>query len=188
MTESAGELLQRGHQARREHHRGAALASFTAAIALCRRTGDDGSLVEALKGLAQIERDLGRSAAAQPRYEEAVEICRRRGDPLPLAHTLRHLGDAYAESGRSAEAGRAFDEALAIYRRQGDASPLDLANALRSVALHREQMEEEAEAAALWREAMGLYEETGIEDGVEECRRRLARLAPPSSPISATEP
>jgi tetratricopeptide (TPR) repeat protein len=86
------------------------------AIALCRDAGMKRELVQALKALGQIERDLGRGDAARPLYDEAVAICREEGDTLTLAHTIRHLGDIHQDAGRMELAEPCYLEALALYR------------------------------------------------------------------------
>lgn len=109
--------------------------------------------------------------AALAHYEEAAEILRDLDEPLLLAHTLRHLGDVYMEAGHLGNnapqfAGCYFTEALAIYRTRPEANPLDLADAIRSLALLRND-------AALWTEARDLYALAGISANVQECNSRL---------------
>ncbi|HEV7572191.1 MAG TPA: ankyrin repeat domain-containing protein [Thermoanaerobaculia bacterium] len=146
-----------------------ARASFAEAAKKSRENGSPREVVEALKGLAQIERDLGRRTAALPFYEEAVAVSRDIGDPLLLAHTLRHLGDLHHDAGRDDFAEPLYDEALAFYR-ESEAPPLDLANALRSLAVIKDTEE-------LWEEAFHLYVATNVQAGVVETALRLAKLA-----------
>jgi tetratricopeptide (TPR) repeat protein len=133
-----------------------------------------------VRKLAESARHEGRLDEARRLYEQAVAICRELGDPLVLAHTVRHLGDVHYESGRRELAEPCHVEALAIYR-EHDPSPLDLANALRSLAITREEGGAFGEAARLWQEAGELYERTGVAAGVAESRRRVARLRSLSS-------
>jgi ankyrin repeat protein len=142
---------------------------FAEAAKKSRASGAKRELVDAMKGIAQIDRDLGRRPEALPFYEEAVAVCREIADPLLLAHTLRHLGDLRHEDGRDDLAEPLYDEALALYR-TSDASPLDLANAIRSLALVRN-------TDALWEEAFHLYVATNVTPGVVETALRLAKLA-----------
>jgi tetratricopeptide (TPR) repeat protein len=142
---------------------------FAEAAMQARQSGAKRELVEALKGVAQIDRDLGRPAAAQPFYEEAVAVCRVIGDPLLLAHTVRHLGDLHHDDGRDDLAEPLYAEALALYR-ASDAPPLDLANALSSIAVV-------TNSAALWEEAFHLYVKTNVPPGAAETAIRLAKLA-----------
>jgi len=142
---------------------------FAEAAATARQNGARRELVEALKGIAQIDRDLGRRAEALPFYEEAVSVCREIGDPLLLAHTLRHLGDLHHDDGHDDLAEPRSAEALALYR-TSDAPPLDLANAVRSLAVIKDSSE-------LWEEAFHLYVATNVPPGVAESALRLAKLA-----------
>ncbi len=166
-------LIRRAAAARRDDRLQDAREDFVAAVNLCRRDATPAELVRALKGLGQIERDLGRHDAARALYEEAVTICRTLNAPLVLAHTVRHLGDVHQDAGRAELAGPCYAEALRIYRTDSRTPPLDLANAIRSLAVHTEAGGG-ADARKLWEEARDLYAAVGILDGVAECTDRLA--------------
>jgi tetratricopeptide (TPR) repeat protein len=167
-TDPIHDLLRRGRRARFDAP-DQSRDLFAEAAAMARRSSARRELVEALKGIAQIERDLGRRADALPSYEEAVSVCREIGDPLLLAHTLRHLGDLHHDDGRDDLAEPLAAEALALYRTP-DAPPLDLANAVRSLAVIRNTED-------LWEEAFHLYVATNVPPGVAESSLRLAKLA-----------
>ena len=126
-------LIARGYRARRKGALLDAHRHFAEAVSRCRRSGNSPALAHALKGLGQIERDLGRGDAARPLYEEAIAICRRERDPLRLAHTVRHLGDIHQDAGRVELAEPCYREALAIYRAHQGTARLDLANTLSAV-------------------------------------------------------
>jgi len=162
------ELVLRGRSARftspEEAH-----ALFAEAAKRSRDLGARRELVEALKGTAQIYRDFGRGSEALPFYEEAVSIARDIADPLLLAHTLRHLGDLHHDEDRDDLAEPLYAEALALYR-ASDAPPLDLANALRSLAIIKD-------TEALWEEAFHLYVTTNVSPGVVGTALRLSNLA-----------
>ncbi len=64
-----------------------------------------------------------------------MAILRTIGQPLRLAHTIRHLGDVYNDDGNRRAAEPCYREALEIYRAHPDAPRLDLANAIRSLAV-----------------------------------------------------
>jgi ankyrin repeat protein len=162
------ELLRRGKRARFAQP-GEARAAFTEAAEKSRESGARHELVEALKGIAQSHRDRGSRAEALPPYEEAVAVSRDIGDPLLLAHTIRHLGDLHHDRGRDDLAEPLYTEALALYR-ASDAPPLDLANALRSLAVIED-------TEALWEEAFHLYVATNVPPGIAETALRLAHLA-----------
>jgi tetratricopeptide (TPR) repeat protein len=173
VSEDAHTLIQRGHAQRREDRADDALQSFADAVAAARRDGNDADLVNALKGLGQVERDLGRGERALPLYEEAVELCLAMEDLPGLAHTLRHLGDIHQDAGNLSSAMEPYAQALALYRRLPATTPLELANALRPYALLRESLGEADAASAMWREARALYQAAGIAEGIEECDRHL---------------
>jgi len=162
------QLVQRGRRARFAKP-DEARALFAEAAAKSRQTGARRELVAALKGLAQIDRDLGRRKEAMPFYEEAVAVCRDIGDSLLLAHTLRHLGDLHHDEARDDLAEPLYTEAIALYR-ASNPPPLDLANALRSLAIIKD-------SRALWEEAHRLYAAANVQSGVVETATRLAKLA-----------
>ena len=173
MSEDANTLTQRGHAQRREGQLDDARQSFGEAVAAARRDGNDADLVHALKGLGQLERDLGRGERALALYEEAMELCLALEDLPGLAHVLRHLGDIHREAGSFSLATFPTEQALSLYRSLPATPPLELANAMRSCALLREQLGESDAARALWREARALYQAAGVAEGVDECERRL---------------
>ena len=177
MSTTAAELLNQAAHARRDNRLADAHRDLGEAVGLCRQAGAPRELVQALKALGQIERDLGRGDAAQLLYEEAATICREQGDPLLLAHTVRHLGDIHQDAGRLEPAEACYDEALALYRDHGQPPPLDLANAIRPLAMLKEATGEVEEAKRLWIEARDLYEAVHVLEGVAECSNRLARLS-----------
>ena len=178
MSEAAVKLMQQAERARRENRLPDALRDFAEAVSLCRQTAARRNLVRALKGLGQIERDLGRGEAAWPLYKEAVALCRDEGDTLALAHTVRHLGDIHQDAGRAALAESCYNEALALYRSHDCTPPLDLANTIRPLAILKEGAGQVEEARQLWVEARNLYAAVSVPQGVAECSARLARLTP----------
>jgi tetratricopeptide (TPR) repeat protein len=171
-------LMQQATRARREGRLQDAHRDFAEAVALCRQSDRPRDLVQALKGLGQIDRDLGHGDAAQPLYEEAVAICRQVNDPLQLAHTVRHLGDIHQDAGRLDRAEPCYREAMALYRGHRQTAPLDLANTLRPLAILEERLGETKEAIALWTEARDLYSVVNVQQGVAESAAHLRRLAP----------
>ena len=128
--------------------------------------------------LAQELRQRGESArrwdpaTARKCYEEAVELFRGMGEPLLLAHVVRHLGDVYLEQDCPGLAEPCYHEARDLYRSQGDNSSLDLANAIRSLAMLRWE-----QSKALWREAQALYTNLKIGSGIDESKARIAALS-----------
>ncbi len=87
---------------------------------------------------AELLRKAGDREGALVRQRRAVALWRELGDAAPLAHAVRHIADMLVEAGRAGEASEPIAEMLALYRQAGDAPPLDVANALRSAAIHAE--------------------------------------------------
>jgi tetratricopeptide (TPR) repeat protein len=171
------ELMERAIEARKEKNLTEAKRCWNEAVALCRRSGEKRALIRSLKGLAQIESDLEHEDDALPLYEEAVALCRVEDDPLMLAHTVRHLGDIHRRARRWALAEPCYTEALTLYRGNDETAPLDLANALRGMAILKESTGAIVEAKALWEEAGRLYESVHVIEGVEESAKRVAKLS-----------
>lgn len=144
---------------------------------------DNVQRAHALHLLAHVEVDAGDRTAARRLWEESVALLRTGDDSLQLAHKLRHLGDLLREEGDLEAASTILDEALALYREHAPADrtrssdTLDLANAVRRVALLREA-QGRPEAAALWREARELYGALGLGEGVEEADQHLNAVKP----------
>jgi tetratricopeptide (TPR) repeat protein len=177
MNDPVIERLERAAEARRSGHLADARRVSQEAVSLARTgEGPPHVLVRALKALGQIDRDLGDRESALSRYQEAVALCRELGEPRLLAHAVRHEGDIHREAGRTDRAVSCYDEALALYRSDRGTRSVDLANALRSMALLRESLGEGKEAERLWREAQSLYASKGIQTGVEESATRIEAL------------
>ena len=84
------------------------------------------------------------------KYKLAVAKARRVDDPLRLAHAVRHLGDAYHYAKQPTQAEPCYVEALSIYRGHAHPRPLDLANAIRSFAVLKDENGEAEESQRLW--------------------------------------
>jgi len=172
----AKKLMTEANRARLEDRPSDAHREYSEAVALCREVGARRELIRALKGLGQIERDLGNVDEALPLYEEAVAICRGENHPLLLAHTVRHVGDIHQDAGRPGLAESCYVEAIAIYRNHEHTEPLDFANAIRPLAMLKDDAGEIEEALNLWAEARDLYAAANVQPGVVESSRRLSRL------------
>lgn len=177
MAEAVDNLLNQAAQARRANRLSDARRDLVEAVAICRKAGDRLRLARSLTALGQIERDKGNGSVALDHYEEAVAIYCAEGEALKLAHTMRHVGDIHQDAGRLKLAEPCYDEALAIYRAHKETPPLDLANAIRGMALLKEAVGERAQAKALWEEARDLYAAEKVEAGVKESSRRIGLLA-----------
>lgn len=154
------------------------LIRHRATLRRVRREASRAELVKALKSVAEAERWIpGMQASARALYEEAVALCRELDDPLLLAHTVRHLGDVHHDRERAALAQQCYDEALAIYEQHGHGHPLDFANAVRRVAVLKEEAGDHAQAERRWQEAHDLYVRANEPMGIAESAAWLALLA-----------
>jgi tetratricopeptide (TPR) repeat protein len=176
MSSTVDQLMQSATLARREHRHAEAERDLIEAVSMARTNGSRGDLAKALTGLGQIERDLNRMDASLQHYEEALGLLRAEGDALKIAHTVRHVGDIHQDAGRRELAEPCYAEALRLYRGDPRTRPLDLANAIRGLALLKDNAGEADEARLLWQQARELYAAVNVEAGVAESTRRLARL------------
>lgn len=85
------------------------------------------------------------------------------------------MGDARI-GGRFDQAEALYEEALVRYRGRASVGGVELANALRPLALLWSRTGRESEALPLWREAGRLYESAGVAAGAEECEAWIGRL------------
>lgn len=177
MSDAVMELVRSARGARSDGRIADARRDFVEALSLSRQSSERRDLIASLHGLAQVERDLGYPEPARPLYEEAVALCREEGDAQLLAHTLRHLGDLHRESGRLDEAEAAYVEALELYREGDHTRDVELANAIRALAILRGRQASHAEARELWDEAWELYVAAGVQPAVQECSAQLVRLS-----------
>jgi tetratricopeptide (TPR) repeat protein len=177
MADSVGGVVEKAIQARREKRFADAKHLWVEAVEYYRNSGQRPELIRALRGLGQIERDLGYNDAALTPYEEAVSLCRENHDPLLLAHTVRHLGDIHLDAERFNLAEPCYHEALALYRSRQQTNRLDLANAIRPLAILMERTGHTHEAIKLWTEAKELYQACHVRAGVQESSRRLTELS-----------
>ncbi|MFZ1008771.1 MAG: hypothetical protein WAN65_18175 [Candidatus Sulfotelmatobacter sp.] len=175
MTSESDNLTQNALRARRENRLEDAKRDLVRAVGICRESGLRNELAKALAGLGQIERDLGCSDVAMRHYEEAGAIYRTEGEALKLAHMVRHVADIQRHEGHYDQAAANYGEALRLYRSDTATSRLDLANALRGMALLKEEIDKNEEARSLWSEARDLYAAVGVEAGVSESSDRLRR-------------
>ncbi len=152
------------------------------AASQCRAENSPVARAQALHLLANVEHDMHDDEQARAHWEESIAILRGTDEVLQLAHKVRHLGDLHRHCRRLPEAAACYDEAIALYREHDRPGSLDFANAVRRVALLREQMGDRESAVAAWEEAGGLYRAaeaasgTDLSAGVEESERHVARL------------
>ena len=118
----------------------------------------------------------GRLREALTGYQRAAGLARSANDMKQLAHALKHVGDLQRKLGEHRSAESAASEAVTLHRQSGSGVSLDLANALRVLALAQESLGQLSKADGSWREARPLYEAVGVLPGVHECDERIARL------------
>jgi tetratricopeptide (TPR) repeat protein len=169
-------LFEQGKQQLAADHRKYARSLFRKALKEGKSTLAPGVRAELLKALGKLDRDLGYIEDARVHYAMSAEIARTLNDPPGLAHTLRHVADILRNQKKLSEAEPIYAESLAIYRADLGTPPLHLANALRGSALLMEGLGRELDALRDWSEAMSLYEQAGVHEGVEESKKRIANL------------
>ncbi len=177
MNETIRDLLTQAGRSVQENRLSDARRQMIQSLSLLRDGGTPSDIARVSRDLAEMERKLGDRDAALQRYGEAVALYREVDEPLRLAHTIRHLGDVLCDAGRGALAEPHYEEALAIYRAHPESSPGDLANAIRSMAVLKDEAGEIEQAIALWSEARALYATLSYPPAVAETSARLALLA-----------
>ncbi|KAG8971871.1 hypothetical protein FRC05_010538 [Tulasnella sp. 425] len=110
----------------------AALPLFTQALAIARIVGDNSLVAEAMVGLGNIQRDLGKYAAAEESFSGARNIYVRNDNHLGQAAVLSGLGEVCRFQAKYVEAESFFKSALDIYTRFDD--DLGLGTTLRGLA------------------------------------------------------
>ena len=151
------EERRRAEQARAEHRIADAARHLSNVVDALRSSNDRAALAHALRHLGELERGIPALDSARIHYEEAIPILRELDTPLTLAHTIRHLGDIHTKAGRHSLAEQCCEEAVAMYRTQSDASALDVANAIRSLAVVKERLAQVDQARQLWQDAHNQY-------------------------------
>jgi len=176
MSDNPTFQIATGVQARREGRLDDAYHAYQQAADTSRASGKEEHLITALAGLGQIERDRGRLDQAQKHYAEALTLCRDQGFPLRTASVARHLGDIFRLNGQAQQAESLLSEAISLYRQSLDTKVLDLANAIRPLALFKTAEGDIDGARLLWQEAQILYSAVNVDAGAAECSSQLAKL------------
>jgi tetratricopeptide (TPR) repeat protein len=135
-----------------------------------RMSGDD-CVIEAKSARRQ-----GRLSDATALYEEAAESFRAEQQPARWAHALRHAAEFAIRAGDSVT-GLREARVVVEYYRSTPPTTLEMANALRVMALAESSAGERDRAMEHWSEARRLYREAGIADGVLEAERQVALLS-----------
>jgi serine/threonine protein kinase len=122
---------------------------------------------ELLQSLADVYKQLGKYDVSERLNAEAV-VMRRSGDPLVLAESLDALGDVRRYAGRPDEAVAPLEEALAIRRRLLPAVDRDVAETYNNLGLVRQAQGRHAEAEALHRTGVAMWEQLQSRDEGED--------------------
>lgn len=119
-------------------------------------------------------RATGNLSESATQYAAALEHARASGNTLRVAHIARHLGDIFRESSLPDRAEPLLQEALMLYRTNRLTRVLDLANAVRPLALLYGSLGRRDDAKMLWQEARALYTAIGVSEGAAECDSMLS--------------
>lgn len=96
--------------------------------------------INALAGLADLNRRSGNRNASEKEWNEVVEIAQGRGDSISEAIALRGLASLWLSAGNPARAEPLFRRSLAILENDPKAAPQDIATSLFNLAqLYRDQ-------------------------------------------------
>jgi len=168
-------LYEQGRKARLERRFEEARRAFAEALQRCGCDDDPRLEAELHAELGYVERALHDENSAEAHYREATERFRRLGDAFRTAHNVRHLADILRESGRPREAAPFYSESIEFFRNSGE-YPLQLANALRGLALMQGDLKDFSGSLQSWAEAKALYQMVSVDAGVAESRKRIADL------------
>jgi tetratricopeptide (TPR) repeat protein len=168
-------LIEQGRKARQERRLEDARSLFKEALKECCSDDDPRLEAELHSELAYVERALHDEQSAEADYRQAAEMFRTLRDPYRTAHNMRHLADVLRETGRSLEAAPFYSESIEFYRKSGE-YPLQLANALRGLALMQGDLKDFSGSLQSWAEAKALYQMACVDAGVAESRKRIDDL------------
>jgi tetratricopeptide (TPR) repeat protein len=168
-------LIEQGRKARQGRRIEDARRLFREALKQCCSDDDPRLEAELHAELAYVERALHDVQAAETNYRHAADMFRTLGDPYRAAHNMRHLADILRETGRPQDAAPFYAESIEFFRNSGE-YPLQLANALRGLALLQGDVKDFAGSLQSWAEAKALYQMVSVDAGVAESRKRIEDL------------
>ena len=125
---------------------------------------------------AKSARRQGRLSDATALYEEAAKSFQAEKQLARWAHALRHAAEFAIRAGDPAT-GLSEAQLVVDYYRSSPPTTLEMANALRVMALAETAAGEKDSAVVHWSEARGLYRDAGVADGVLEADRHVALLS-----------
>jgi tetratricopeptide (TPR) repeat protein len=168
-------LIEQGRKARQERRLEDARSLFKEALKECCSDDDPRLEAELHSELAYVERALHDEQSAEADYRRAAEMFGTLGDSFRTAHNMRHLADILRETGRPLDAAPFYSESIEFFRKSGE-YPLQLANALRGLALTQGYLKDFAGSLQSWAEAKALYQMVNVDAGVAESRKRIDDL------------
>ncbi len=172
------QFLDQGEDRRRAGEPDAARRCFAEAISAFHADCDLAGEAQALARQAQLARDAGDLDWAQHDQQAAIALLRQAGDGHALAFALRNAGDIFLEQGDQDHAAAALAESFVLYEASPDADGLEIADAVRSVALLAEALEEPEQALMMWQDARERYAEAAEgAAGLAEADAHIAALA-----------
>ncbi|MFL9841027.1 hypothetical protein ABS767_08650 [Sphingomonas sp. ST-64] len=179
-TSRGYQFLDQGEDRRRAGQPDAARHCFAEAISVFHLDCDLAGEARALTRQARLARDAGNLEWAQHDQQAAIALLRKAGDGHALARALRRAGDIFLAQGDQERAAAALAEAFVLYEASPDAGTLEIADAVRSVALLAEALGEPEQALMMWQDARERYaqaREAGGNPGLTEADTHIAALA-----------
>ena len=146
------------------------------ALRICRARGDLRAVAETLYFWGDLAVDLGEYQSARRQLEECLDACEQVGDPYLRGFPLVTLARVACAEGDIAQARAYAREGLAL--RSAETSWRWLrAVALNALGEVERYAENDAEAAALFSEALAIYQAQADEPGIAWTRHDLGHLA-----------
>jgi Tfp pilus assembly protein PilF len=148
-----------------------------------------------LNNLAEVYRQLGRAADAEPLYKRAIQLDEQAGADNPdLASDLNNLALLYRGQGRNKEAEALYSRAVAVLERTLGPEHPNVAKTLNNLAILYRTEGQPDRARPLAERALAVAEKSlGPDDAMtRQLRANLEQLGGPSAPagqaVAAAEP
>jgi tetratricopeptide (TPR) repeat protein len=162
-----------------------AVAFFNNGLALARELAEPRGIGAALRGLAQIETDLGNYKAAQTFLAESLNVLESAGDPRSYAKSISNLGIVAYFLSEYDQAKVHFQAAVDIGRQIND--PITLAGNLINLGSVALMQGHQAEARAHWEESLRMMRAVGNRVGVGQSLHGLGNIARDQGDLSAAK-
>jgi len=170
-------LLEQAWAYRREGNFKAARDLVENAHKLCKDT-DFEYIARIFHIYAQFESDLENYPSALELNQKSLSFYEQIDNPDKKSHSMRHIADIHRRLGNYGESEKSYQQALTIFREYSRARQSDLANMLRGLALVSENLGKTAQAIEAWQEAQSIYQQLGLQNGVDEAAKKIAQLKP----------